>query len=193
MEELSQRLGAVAAVAPAAAAAAAPAAAADSDAHPDRMRATIERLTARLVRLETVIGCGTRMLCSSISTLVSSRLALFPSVFTIDISLSLTLYLDPIPLAQYIFSLFFISKSLAPTGADGGYDAFSASQRAQTHQLQLLSASVGTLVARHEQSRRFAARLFAFLARWAPAALVVALLAAQHRKRIVAWLEAIGK
>ncbi len=59
MEELSQRLGAVAAVAPAAAAAAAPAA--DSDAHPDRMRAAIERLTARLVRLETVIGCGTWM------------------------------------------------------------------------------------------------------------------------------------
>ena len=55
MEELSQRLGAVAA-APAAAAAVP---AADSDAHPDRMRATIERLTARLVRLETVIGCGT--------------------------------------------------------------------------------------------------------------------------------------
>ncbi len=88
----------------------------------------------------------------------------------------------------------FISVSpLSAAGADGSVDALAASHRAQSHQLQLLSASVTTLVARHEQSRKFAARLFAFLARWAPAAIVIALLAAQHRARIVAWIETMSK
>jgi hypothetical protein len=82
---------------------------------------------------------------------------------------------------------------LSAAGADGSVDALAASHRAQTHQLQLLSASVTTLVARHEQSRKFAARLFAFLARWAPAAIVIALLAAQHRARIVAWIQTMSK
>ena len=98
MEELSQRLGAVAA-APAAAAAAP---AADSDAHPDRMRATIERLTARLVRLETVIGCGILifMLVNFHPCLVSARLVY---LFQYLLSMPRSLYLFTRSLSRYIF------------------------------------------------------------------------------------------